>query len=167
MTNFLPTDYKQPDNKDYMKFKDGENTFRVLSSAIVGFEYWTTENKPVRSAVPFKDVPDDIKKDKDGNFTIKHFWAFLVYNQEAKRVQVLEVTQSSVQAGIKALVDNKNWGDPKGYDITVTRVGSGLDTEYAVMPNPQSMLQLAETDDQKIQSAKLNNLFESKPVWEK
>ena len=113
------------------------------------------------------DVPDDIKKDKDGNFTIKHFWAFLVYNQEAKRVQVLEVTQSSVQAVIKALVDNKNWGDPKGYDITVTRVGSGLDTEYAVMPNPQSMLQLAETDDQKIQSAKLNNLFESKPVWEK
>ena len=29
-------------------------------------------------------------------------------------------------------------GDPKGYDITISREGSGLDTEYTVMANPHT-----------------------------
>ena len=47
-------------------------------------------------------------------------------------VQVLEVTQVQIQGGIKALVDSKHWGDPKAYDITINRSGSGFDTEYIV-----------------------------------
>jgi hypothetical protein len=137
--SFLPDEYKVPvSGGNFMKFLDGENCFRVLGSAIIGWEYWTKDNKPVRSKEKWAEVPQDIKVDKDSKVSIKHFWAFPVWNYEAKAVQVLEVTQQTVMNGIKALVDNKKWGDPKTYDITVTRAGEGFDTTYTVMPNPHS-----------------------------
>lgn len=49
---FQDNNYKMPSTDNYMKFKEGENTFRVLSSAITGYEYFNTENKPVRSKLP-------------------------------------------------------------------------------------------------------------------
>ena len=134
--SFLPEGYVAPDNSGYMKLVPGENTFRVLSSAIIGYEYWNTENKPVRSPKPFSATPD-IRLDDNGNPSkIKHFWAFVVFNVEKQSIQILEITQASIQGAIKSIVDNKKWGDPKNYDITITKVGSGLDTEYSVMPNP-------------------------------
>jgi hypothetical protein len=142
MTTFLPDDYKVPaSGGNYMKFQDGENTFRILSSAIVGWQYWNKDSKPVRSKTKWAEVPQDIKVEKDGKVSIKHFWAFPVWNYEAKAVQILEVTQQTVMNGIKALVDNKKWGDPKGFDITVTRTGEGFDTEYSVMPNPHTPIE--------------------------
>jgi hypothetical protein len=138
MTTFLPDDYKVPSNSNYMKFETGENTFRILSSAIIGFEYWNKDNKPVRSRTPWDEIPADIKPQKDGSIRINHFWAFIVWNYNESRIQILELTQKSIMEGIKALVDNKKWGDPKGFDITVTKVGEGLNTEYTVMPNPHS-----------------------------
>lgn len=143
--NFLPTDYKAPEGK-YYSFEDGENTFRVLSSAITGWEYWNKDNKPVRSKLPFQPIPSDIKLDeKTGKPTTpKHFWAFVVWNYRSDSVQILQVNQKSVQAGIRALVDNEKWGAPQKYDITVTRSGSGLKTEYTVMPNPGT--ELPKTD---------------------
>jgi len=136
--SFLPETYnKVPSNSNYMRLKDGQNTFRVLSSAIVGWEYWNTENKPVLSKERPTEIPADIKTEKDGSYSLKHFWAFIVWNYEEQRVQILEITQSSIQNAIKnSLVDNARWGDPKKYDITITRSGTGFDTEYITQGNP-------------------------------
>lgn len=166
MNDFLPTDFKIPASpSNYMKLVDGENTFRVLSSAIIGFEYWTNENKPVRS----KEVPEETPNIKMRNGQadkVKHFWAFIVWNYATKQIQILELTQKSIMQAIKALVDNKKWGKPSGYDITVTRTGEGLDTEYSVMPNPHSELtkEIAEVYNSK--QINLNALYEGKDPFE-
>lgn len=137
--NFFPTeDYKLPDNSNYMKLKDGENNFRVLSSAVVGYEYWNNENKPVRSHDRFEQLPEDIRYEHGKPTAIKHFWAFVVWNYVAGKVQILELTQKTIMGSMQALIKNSKWGHPEGYDITVTRIGSGLDTEYQVVPNPHS-----------------------------
>lgn len=136
MTSFFENDYKLPSTDNYMKFREGENTFRVLSSAIVGYEYFTKENKPVRSKLPFDETPNI----KDGG-DVKHFWAFAVWNYADERVQVLGLTQKSIMQNMKALIDNKRWGNPQGYDITVSRTGNGLNTEYTLMANPHSVLE--------------------------
>lgn len=138
MSNFFPDKYEVPVTSNYMKFQEGSNTFRVLSPAITGYEYWNTDNKPVRSRVEITELPSDIKMDVNGAIKVSHFWAFVVYNYEAKRVQILELTQKGIMKAIKAYVDNPKWGDPKGYDFIVTRTGSGLDTEYLVTTNPHS-----------------------------
>jgi len=131
----LPPNYELPKTQgNYMKLEDGENTFRVLGSAIIGYEYWNTDSKPVRSKEQFTSVPANAKLP----FKSKHFWAFPVYSYKYKRVQVLELTQSTIMGAMQALIKNEKWGDPTKYDVTITRRGEKLDTEYSVMPEPHT-----------------------------
>lgn len=142
MTDFLPKDYQVPASSgNYMKLVEGVNEFRVLSKPVMGYEYWNTENKPVRAKDLWVSTPDDIKLNRDGSQTaIKHFWAFPVWNYASKSVQILEITQTTIMGAIQSLVNNPKWGSPQEYDLTVNRTGSGLDTEYSVMPNPKTPL---------------------------
>lgn len=157
---FFPEGYSIPTQSSYMKLRQGENTFRVLSSAIIGFEYWTQDQKPVRSKTLFKSIPVDIRRDNNGNpQAIKHFWAFVIWNYEAKAIQIFEITQSTIQTSIKALVDNKKWGLPQGYDITISREGEGLDTNYTVMPNPHSEIDQDIINEYGNKNINLDKLF--------
>jgi len=158
---FLPTGYKVPSNNNYFRLKQGDNNFRILSSAIIGYEYWTADNKPVRLKSKPKTTPKDIRIEKNGKpASIKHFWAFAVWNYEEERAQIMELTQSSIQNAIKALVDNKKWGDPKGYDITITKSGEGLATEYNIMPNPHTPITEAMTKAIEEKPVNLDKLFD-------
>lgn len=141
MNVFFPEDYEIPKvGGSYMKLEDGENHFRILTVPVVGYEYWTADNKPVRSRELPKETPN-IKQTKDGEDTkVKHFWAMTVWNYKTKNIEVLQVAQSTVQKAILALSRDKDWGSPLEYDLKVTRSGSGFDTEYAVTPRPKTPL---------------------------
>jgi len=135
---FLPDNYEIPDaTNGYMKFRQGDNPFRVLSSAIVGSESWIEEGdkrKPLRWK-----MGTDMSVEKIGTDP-KHFWAFVVWNFNEKKVQILEITQKGIMRAIQALVKNPKWGDPKAYNIVVTRAGEGMETEYTVQPEPKEEL---------------------------
>jgi len=141
--SFLPSNYKVPTDSKYMKFQAGENTFRVLSDAITGWEWWTTETiegKEVRrpnrvmeeSGIPVNEIDDEQLP--------KHFWAFVVWNYADEKVQILEITQKSIQMKIQAYSKSKGWGDPKKYDLVVTRTGEKLATKYDLMAIPPEVL---------------------------
>lgn len=137
MDNFLPEDYEAPKTQsNYLKFEQGKNKFRIVSSAIVGYVYWTSDKKPVRMKEFPENTPEDIRDDSK----IKHFWAFTVIDRTDGRIKVCELTQVSIMNAIRACVENDDWGDPKQYDITVTRTGEGMDTEYHVQPSPHKKL---------------------------
>ncbi len=129
---FLPDQYQVPKSSSgYMKFEKGTNRFRILSSAIIGYEYWNLENKPIRSREPWKLLPEDIKPDKYGNMNILHFWAFVAWNYQEKKIQILEITQVKIQRAMKIKIDNRN-GDAKGYDFIITQTKEGDRTDYDV-----------------------------------
>jgi hypothetical protein len=162
MSNCLPEGYdKIPSTGRYMKLQEGENVLRILSSAIVGWVYWNTSGKPVRLRERPAARPMDIRTEPDGKESIKHFWAFAVWNYAEKMVQVLEVTQVQIQGGIKALVDSKHWGDPKNYDITINRSGSGFDTEYIVNGIPPKPLDQKIAEEYAKSPVNLSALYES------
>ena len=53
---------------------------------------------------------------------------------------------------MKALSDlftNEDYGDPLGYDITISRTGKGMDTEYRLVPSPPKPL-TAQYEDKNI-----------------
>lgn len=143
---FLPAGYEVPESpSNYIspnKLEEGESTFRILSSAIVGYEYWTIDKKPIRLKKFPETIPLDIKIETDGSKRVKPFWAFIVWNYQIKSIQIMQITQKTIMSSIKALVDNKKWGDPKQYDISFTRSGEGVDTEYSTMPNPHSPIDI-------------------------
>ena len=146
--SFLPEGYKIPSENKYMRFQDGENTFRILDSAVIGQEYWVEKpgkdgRRPVRIKIDQSFTADDLQVNpKTGELDMpKHFWMFPVYNYNEKAVQLLELTQKSIMKFIKSLTKSKKWGDVKDYDITITKEGEGLETRYSVMPNPKEKLE--------------------------
>jgi len=144
MSTFLPKDYKAPSDNKYFKLRDGENRFRVLSSAIVGMEYWKTVDggrKPIRKRQGENIEVSELEVDKNGELQkAKHFWSFVAYNYQDKAIQILELTQKTIQQAITAYVKNPKWGDPKEYDIIITRAGEGFDTVYTVTVDPKEKL---------------------------
>lgn len=138
--NFMPDDYNLPLSKDgYMRLEQGDNKIRILTSPIVGYRYWVTvEEKDKPKTVRSEDkIPmGEIERDGDP----KHFWAMLVWNYELEQIQVLTLTQKSIQKVILSYSRNKDWGSPLGYDITINRTGERLTTEYQVMPSPKKEL---------------------------
>lgn len=126
--DFLPQDYEAPEGGgNYMKLKDGENKIRILSRPIVGWVDWK-DKKPFR-------FPMDKKPEKplDKN-PIKHFWAFIVWNYNDQAIQILEITQQTIQTSIINLTKDEDWGAPFDYDIKITKKGRDLDTKYSVIP---------------------------------
>lgn len=151
MTDFLPKNYEVPVSpSNYMKFLEGDNRFRILGSALIGWEYFNKDNKPVRSAEPFESEPSDMKKEGK----VKAFWAFPVWNYQTKSIQILELTQKGIMNAVKGYVDNEKWGVPFLYDFNVKRTGEGLDTEYQTQAEPP----IGEVSDE------IKNAFMERPI---
>jgi hypothetical protein len=147
MNDFLPKGYETPESEQrFMELAEGQNTFRILSPAIVGYEWWEdTGNgdrvpRRVRTA---EDVPTDVRNAANSRDKAKHFWAFVVYNYQTQTIQVLEVKQQTILRAIEAFVKNPKWGNPQSYDLTIEKVKTGSrdwDVEYNVIPEPPSPL---------------------------
>lgn len=140
-TNFLPDNYQIP-SKAYMKFEAGDNAIRILASPLIGYEYYTTEKKPVRQREAFESVPADCQLDEKGKPKLpKHFWALKVWNYKTGRIEVLQITQISILNAIKNLSQNPKWGSPLEYDIVINKTGTTqFDTEYNIVPEPKTAL---------------------------
>lgn len=157
--DFLPENYEQPQTGgNFMKLQDGENKFRILSKPIVGWLDWK-DKTPHRFKMNQKpDKPLD-------KGPIKHFWAFIVWNYNSQSVQILELTQSTVQKSIGDLSKDEDWGAPFFYDIKVIRKGKDLSTEYSVTPSPKKDL----SDDIKKAAldkpAYLESLYDGADPW--
>ena len=168
MDNFLPEGYQPPvSGGGFMKLQDGVNLIRIMSSAIIGYEYWTRDNKPVRLKEMPKETPDEIKTGDDGEPSkIKHFWAFVVYNYATEAIEILQLTQVSIMKAIRDYAQDEDWGNPKGYDIKITRSGQKLDTEYIVSAKPAKELDKEVVKKFEAKKINLEALYEGKNPFE-
>jgi hypothetical protein len=169
--DFLPTDYKEAVRfGNYSRLEEGENVFRILDSAVVGYEWWVDdvndEGKPTRKPVRVRTY-EEIKHSPD--VKDKHFWAFPVWNYKANKVQVLEITQTSIRQAIKVLVDNPKWGSPLDYDVVITKTKTGsndYDVDYTVQPNPKEVFPANLYADFQIMGVNLEALFDGNDPFE-
>src|SRR2546421_8662880 len=151
MNNFFQKDYEIPNESNYMRLEEGDNTFRILGtfsdgSCIMGTQYWKThqdgKRAPVRLKMGKTVSPHELGLNPQSGEpeTLKHFWAMPVYNYTAKKVQILEITQKSIQFYIKKMADNPKWGDPREYDFIVTKTKENGRTSYTISTNPKEKL---------------------------
>ncbi len=132
---FLPEGYEAPKGgSNYFKFEKGENRIRILSRPILGWLDWQ-DNKPIRYRMNEKPAkPVDPKK------PVRHFWAMVVWNYRHEAIQVMEITQATIQQSITSLASDPEWGNPSKYDIKITKTGEGMETSYSVNPSPHKPL---------------------------
>lgn len=157
--NFLPQDYEAPQGaSSYMKLQDGENKIRILSKPIIGWLDWK-DKKPYRFRMnnrPEKPM---------GDSPIKHFWAFIVWNYADQAIQILEITQATIQKSIQNLSKDDDWGAPFFYDLKISRKGKDLNTEYTVTPSPKKDLPDEIKKAALEKPANLEALFEGADPW--
>lgn len=147
MNDFLPKGYKE-DAGGYMKLEEGENRFRILSSAVVGYEYWNEDKEGNRRPIRKHMDEDLIMSEIQEPDKVKKFWAFIVYNYKEEAIQILELTQKGLKMAISSLIKNPKWGSPiNTYDLVINREGKDKGTKYSVVPDPK------ETTDKKITEA--------------
>ena len=126
----LPENYEVATSEgSYTRFVEWDTKLRILTSPIMWYEYFTTENKPKRSKEKFKNTPDIKEK-----WQVKEFWAFVVYNYNTENVEICEITQSSIKKQLYQLSRDEDFGDPKQYDIKIKREWKGVDTRYMITP---------------------------------
>ena len=138
---FLPEGYKAPEKPStyWNKWKQGQNKFRALGSAIAGWEWWVNEadgsRKPVRVKT-IAEVPND--KLGKGEDKAKFFWKFPAWNYSAEQIQILDIKQRSIQEDLEEnYINNPAWGDLTQYDVIINRKGETLtDTKYTVTALP-------------------------------
>lgn len=166
--SFLPEGYERPATSggNYAKLEDGQNRFRILSDAKVGWLYWNTDNKPVRLREKPENLPEDIRYENGKPDKVKHFWAFTVWSYRENKIQILELTQSSIQGPLEDLVMSPDWGDPKEYDITITKKGQKLDTEYSLQPSPMRPVPVEAHKAYREARVNLEALFDGKDPFE-
>lgn len=131
---------------DYFKLALGQNKILIVGDAVTGYEYWTKEDKPIRSKVKFAELKDvkvrQVKNQKTGETeekadTQKFFWALPVYDFKDETFKLWQISQKSIKENLASLQANTDWGNPVGnYTISIDRKGEGLLTEYTVMANP-------------------------------
>lgn len=144
-----------PETSNYLKFDTGANRFRVVSEPIVGTEWWVDKKpKRVRPGVPVPANEIDIEQPP------KTFWAFVVWNYNIEKLQVLELTQKSIMKEIALLAKDEDWGSPLEYDLVVTKEGDGMETRYSVTPKPKKDLDKAIAEAVKNTPIQLEALFD-------
>ena len=133
-SSFLPEGYEVPKSGGrYTKLKAGESVkLRILSSPILGYEKWTNDKQPIRWRM---NEQEPHRNDWKQGEKAKHFWAMVVWNRNAQQIEVWQVSQISIQEGIQNLIKNEDWGNPKEYDITVTRTDKDGRTSYSLVPS--------------------------------
>ena len=155
-----------------MKFEEGTNRFRVLpaksgkQTLIMGWEYWKTvdgKRKPVRVG---KDVSVPISEiemnPKTGELDLqKFFWAFAVWNYDAKAVQILEIKQKTIRQAMESLSKNPKWGSPTEYDLVVEQIIVAGKTSYSVTPDPKEKIEAEIVKTYDAMSLNLEVLFSS------
>ena len=147
MNDFLPDGYETPEiPSNYMELEEGQNNFRILSHAIVGYKWWIVNGEGNRKPIRVRtadEVPEEVRNATDNQAKAKHFWAFTVFNYKTKSVQVLELKQQTIMRAIEVLVTNPKWGNPRNYDLNIEKVKTGnrdWDVEYSVIPEPPTPL---------------------------
>lgn len=75
-------------------------------------------------------VQTEYKGTPSTRFALK-FW-----NQSAKIAQFIMIPKTPLNALLALAENTEDWGDPEQYDVTITRTGSGKETEYSVQPSP-------------------------------
>lgn len=69
------------------------------------------------------------------NATVSTKYAWAVWNYEEQKAQILQLPVTGFRT-IQALATDEDWGDPVGYDIKVSREGTGKETKYHINPSP-------------------------------
>lgn len=173
MSGFLPDGYKVKEPGGfYFKPQEGKNKVRLVTKPLIGLSYWINEEGVVKDSKSgnfkgFKPVRvklgDEVPEKAESH--TKEFWIVGVFNYAEGVLQTWEITQRGIKKALQDLSLEDDWGNPLDYDISLTKTGEGLDTEYSIVPLPKTELSTNIKEVLDKVEIRLENFFKGKGVF--
>jgi len=112
---------------DFFSLEQGENKLRLVSEFEERFVHWDQAN---RRSISVSSLDDLFAGEKPR----RRFLAYAIDRKDGA-IKMLEVGASVIKQ-LKELAVSEDYGfeDMPAYDITIKKTGSGMDTEYTVIP---------------------------------
>jgi hypothetical protein len=135
---FLPANYEAPaTTSGWLKPEAGEtHKIRIMGTmsnpnqGVLCWEGWK-DKKPLRQA--YTAVGYDIVHEYDEKSKPKHSWIFQIYHYETQSAMIWGVSQRGLQDELRAYTLDPDWGDPRMYDMKISREGTMLDTKWRLV----------------------------------
>jgi len=113
---------------NYFKVKDldsGPRKVRIMSQQFRFAECWSDDKTPVRA----ETIAELASKRPANGWRVQNGkedrprWvcAFVVFDHKDEELKVAAFHQSEVLQGLDRLENNEDWGDVRGYDVTLSR----------------------------------------------
>lgn len=152
--NYVPASENEAGPSRYFKLsklKDGESTtIRLCGTfnsghALCGYSYFTAEGRPRRFPTFPRDFHDDIGLSYEGKTKNtgekdkpSFFLSWTCLRKEAEDFLIIDISQKKVREQIEAILDMEDYsisdGEMANFYLTIKRAGTGLDTNYTVVP---------------------------------
>lgn len=167
----LPSNFKQDGQKSQytMNSLDDKGTrIRFVSDFITGKFVWGDGEDGKRIPHHYKKGQNIFVGDIGTNkFTgepesIKQFIAGVVWNYRTEQFEIFETNKSTVIGQIVEYEANDEYGDSKGYDLTLKKTGEKMDTKYSVIASPPKPVDSGIVEAYKKTSINLQALFDGK-----
>lgn len=114
----------------FVKFPEGTTTVRLLSPI---YDRWTHR---VKIGEDYKNLPVESDKKLNGK-TPQCTYVAVVIDRTDGQIKIMEKGVSIFQQ-ISTLAGDSDYGDPRNYDIKITRKGTTMqDTKYTVIASPK------------------------------
>ena len=161
--SFLPTGYDVPASSgNFTRIEAGDTQLRILSKPELGWVAWEGgQVLRVPYSAPKPEIISQSEKD-----SVKHFWGVVVWNYKTSQIEFWEISQRSIQNALANLFAKTGWENPFTYDITVTKKGSALSTEYAITPSPHTAVSPVIQEAYNMLTIVPGNVFTDRNIFE-
>lgn len=116
-----------------LKLQQGQNQMRLVSLPYECHVHWEDTVEGAHKRVVCSGTGCPICN--AGHTPQKRFQVLVIDRVDGK-VKVLE-GGNAIFNQIKSFAMDEDYGDPRDYDIKITKAGAGRDTRYTVMPSPK------------------------------
>lgn len=166
----IPTGTKIPSVGGFLKAKEGDTNFRLLTDFIVGFQGWKDKKSFLR--YPNADGSCSISPDEVdvktlysvGDPQIDYVWVAKALDLEEGGVKLLTISQKTLMKAIEAWEENPRGGDIRKFDCNILGKKEGGKTSYTFQAFPQGKIE--ESWEKQIATADLSfdGIFEGEDV---
>ncbi len=145
--NYNPPEAESP----WIKFLEGTTTIRILSHSINWKSHYIRSEKKSHTCTGDISTCEWCQKGDQP----KGRWAYLILNRSNKEIRVMEIGWSIFGTILQCAKDS-DYGDPRKYDLKITRKGTGLETEYQVIPGKET--KFTEEEEKVLKTSGLDDI---------
>lgn len=150
----------------FYSLEEGQNNFRIVSDFAWGYKY-NFKNRAEGEAKEYPFYKMSAPEVEANRSKLVLTCLMVVYDYKTKELKPFSVYQKNILNAIKEYAENKKYGTPTSYDLTITKKGSGKETKYpSIIADPPEIASKEVLDAVEAVKINMDNAYTGQPIIE-